>query len=137
MKKTISILFLLLYVAINTGLVVGVHNCLVKGNDYFLGATESKCCCTISGIAEDSACCNETTFVVKFEDVQTVGDIHQFKLLQPVIILPYLFTAIQDYAAQFTYLGEVKLTQQWRSFADAIVLKFPKFILYKQPKLFA
>lgn len=137
MKKTISILFLLLYVAINTGLVVGVHNCLIKGSDYFLGAKESRCCCIASGIADDSACCNETTFVVKFEDVQTYSDVIPFRLLQPVTILPYLFSAIQDYAAQFTYLGEIILNEQWQKFTNAVVLLSPKYILYQQPKVFA
>ena len=137
MKKIISILFVILYLAVNTGLIVGVHNCLLKGNDYFVGKTESKCCCAVSGVAEDSSCCNETTVIVKLDDVQSVSETLQFKLSQPIIFLPYFFSEIKFDLEQLNKINSIAILQLEDVFEKTTTFKIPKFILYKQAVFYA
>lgn len=137
MKKTISILFLILYTALNTGLIVGVHNCLFEGSNVFVGKTETVCCCADSGEAEDSTCCEDTSFVVKLDEVQTVSEVLQFKLQQPIIILPYFFATVSYYLEHLNTFNSFTLNQLSSHFTWNNIFKTPKFILYHQAVLYA
>lgn len=130
----ISILFVVLYTAVNTGLVVGMHNCLFEGVDFFVGKTEAECCCADSGIAEDSSCCNDTSVVVKLNDVQVFSEVNKYKLNQPILILPYIITSLSHF---LEHLNSFTLNQLsgFRPFNSCF--KTPKFLLYHQVVLYA
>jgi hypothetical protein len=77
MKKTVSVILILFYFAVSSGVAINLHYCMNRFDSLQLGAVKSEVCGKCGMHTEESnGCCHDEVKIIKLQDDQQISHIH-------------------------------------------------------------